>query len=92
MNSSLMRDVCPAYLILLDLIVLIIFGAHGYAIVFQLPMIPPLLGSNILLSTPFSNTLSPFSSLNVRVRLTIKQKSSDMISERKHHFVNVLVV
>jgi len=63
-----MHATYPTYLILLDMIILIMFGevyAH-YAALLQLPTTSSFLSSNILLSTSFSNTLNLCSSLLVR--------------------------
>jgi hypothetical protein len=62
---------CPAHLILLDLITRTILGEQYKSLSYTLysflhsPVTWSLLGPNILLSTPFSNTLSVHSSLNV---------------------------
>ena len=65
------RATCSTYLILLDLVTRTILGEEYrslssslYSLILS-PVTPSLLGPNILLSTPFSNTLSLRSSLNV---------------------------
>jgi len=62
---------CPAHLILLDLITRTTLGEQYRSLSYTLcsflhsPVTWSLLGPNILLSTPFSNTLSLLSSFNV---------------------------
>jgi hypothetical protein len=63
---------CPTYVIILDLIILIILGGEYKSCSFLLcsflpiPVTSSLFGPNISLSTLFSNTLSLCSSLNIR--------------------------
>jgi len=68
--SSPTCAICPAHRILLDLITWIMFGEYrslssSLRSFLQSPVTSPLLGTNILLNTLFSNTLSLCSSLNV---------------------------
>jgi hypothetical protein len=77
---SLTRAICPAYLILLDLVILIILRkGSSLCSVLQPPVTSSLFGPNILLSTMFSKTLSLCSSLKVRVQDSYPYKTTGKV-------------
>jgi hypothetical protein len=81
-SSSPIRDKCPAHLILLDLIILIILGEEHQLRRYSLysfvhpPVTSSFFGSNILLSILLSHTLIPCSSLNVRYQVSHQYRTT----------------
>jgi hypothetical protein len=84
---SPIRTTCPAHLILLDIITRTILGKEYRPFSSSLcnflhsPITSSLLGPNILLSTLFSNTLSPRSSLNVNDQVSHLYRTTGKISK-----------
>ena len=82
---SLIHATCPAHLILLDLITRTLVGEEYTSLnsslcsFFHSPFILFLLGPNTLLKTPFSNTLSLRSSLNVSDQVSHPYKTTGKI-------------
>jgi len=88
---SFIRATCPAHLTLLDFITRKILGeqyrslSSSLCIFLHSPATSSHLGPNILLSTLFSNTLCPRSSLNVRDQLRLQIHC--VVTLRSHCFV-----
>jgi len=79
-----MHATCPTHLILHNLITLIIFHeTPHYAVFPRLLSLLPLWGTNVLLSTLFSNTLNLHSSLSVRDHVPHPNKITGKIIERR---------
>jgi len=83
---SPMCTACPAHLILLDLITQIMFGevyklqSFSFCSLLQPPTIASCLGPSLLLSTLFSYTLNPSSSLVMRDQVSHPHKTAGKIS------------
>ena len=82
---SPVRATCPAHLILLDFITRTILGedyrplSSSMCSFLHSPITSSLLGQNIILNTPFSNTFSLCSSLNVSEQVSHPYKTTDKI-------------
>jgi hypothetical protein len=87
---SPIRATCPAHLTPLDLIILIMSGEDYKSSSFSLcsflqpPVASSLFGPNILLSTLYSNTVSPCSSLNVRDQVLHPCRTTGKIMDHDH--------
>lgn len=74
-----LRATCPVHPIVPDMTILIVFGEKFKSRARHYAGISFPLGSNILLSTLFSNILSLFSSLNVRGQVSQPHKTTGQL-------------
>jgi hypothetical protein len=73
------RATIPVYLIMIDLIIIIMFFEEYKLWRYSCSFLQSLFGPNILLSTPFANTLSLCSSLNVRDQVPHQYRTTSKI-------------